>query len=73
VIRLEFDPEWLRVAIADDGTGLPDGANGRGNGLRGIAERVAMLGGELETGRADGGGFRLCATLPLRARETTSV
>lgn len=73
VLRLAFEPGRLRVEVADDGTGLADGADGRGNGLRGIAERVAMLGGELETGRADGGGFRLCATLPLRAREITSV
>ncbi|MEU5943831.1 histidine kinase [Micromonospora sp. NPDC047548] len=73
VLRLAFEPAWLRVEVTDDGTGLADGADGRGNGLRGIAERVAMLGGELETGHGDGGGFRLCATLPLQARETTPV
>ncbi|SCL34708.1 Histidine kinase-, DNA gyrase B-, and HSP90-like ATPase [Micromonospora rhizosphaerae] len=73
VLRLAIEPGRLRVEVVDDGTGLADGADGRGNGLRGIAERVAMLGGELETGRADGGGFRLCATLPLQAREMTSV
>jgi signal transduction histidine kinase len=67
VLRLGFEPERLRVEVTDDGTGLADGADGRGHGLRGIAERVAMLGGELETGGAEGGGFRLCATLPLRA------
>ncbi|MBG0564076.1 sensor histidine kinase [Actinoplanes aureus] len=65
-VRLEFEPDRLRVAVADDGSGLADGADGRGNGLRGIAERVAMLGGTLETGHGDGGGFRLRATLPLR-------
>ncbi|MEV4656602.1 histidine kinase [Micromonospora sp. NPDC049301] len=73
VLRLAFEPGRLRVEVADDGTGLTEGADGRGNGLRGIAERVAMLGGELETGAADGGGFRLCATLPLQARESTPV
>lgn len=71
VLRLAFEPGRLRVEVSDDGTGLADGADGRGNGLRGIAERVAMLGGELETGPADGGGFRLRATLPLQAREIT--
>ena len=64
-VRLEFDPQCLRVAVADDGTGLADGADERGNGLRGIAERVAMLGGTLDIGGGDGAGFRLCATLPL--------
>ena len=73
VLRLAFEPGRLRVEVADDGTGLTNGADGRGNGLRGIAERVAVLGGELETGAADGGGFRLCSTLPLQAPEITSV
>ncbi len=70
VIRLEFDPERLRVVVADDGPGVAEGTDGRGNGLRGIAERIAMLGGVLETGAADGRGFRVCATLPLRAGES---
>ncbi|MFG2058400.1 sensor histidine kinase [Micromonospora sp. NPDC048930] len=73
VLRLAFEPGRLRLEVTDDGTGVADGADGRGNGLRGIAERVAMLGGNLETGRGDGGGFRLCATLPLQARELPSV
>ncbi|MEU7755528.1 histidine kinase [Micromonospora sp. NPDC049101] len=73
VLRLAFEPGHLRMEVTDDGTGLTDGADGRGNGLRGIAERVAMLGGELETGAAGGGGFRLRATLPLQARTITSV
>jgi signal transduction histidine kinase len=30
-----------------------------------MAERVALLGGRLETGPGDGGGFRLHALLPL--------
>ncbi|MFC0032713.1 sensor histidine kinase [Micromonospora chaiyaphumensis] len=71
VLRLAFEPGRLRVEVADDGTGPADGADGRGNGLRGIAERVAMLAGELETGRTEGGGFRLCAALPLPARDIT--
>jgi signal transduction histidine kinase len=67
-VRLEFDPEFLRVEVTDDGKGLAEGADEHGNGLRGIAERVAMLGGALETGRAQERGFRLSATLPLAAR-----
>jgi signal transduction histidine kinase len=65
-VRLEFDPRCLRVEVSDDGAGPPAGADGHGSGLRGIAERVAMLGGVLETGRGHGGGFRLGATLPVR-------
>ncbi|WP_221321372.1 sensor histidine kinase [Actinoplanes sp. L3-i22] len=40
---------------------------GHGNGLRGIAERVAMLGGVLEAGPGFPGGFRLGVTLPVGA------
>jgi signal transduction histidine kinase len=66
-VRLEFDPEFLRVEVTDDGRGLAEGADEHGNGLRGIAERVTLLGGALETGRAQQRGFRLGATLPLAA------
>lgn len=66
-VRLQFDPSCLRVEVVDDGIGPTEGADDRGNGLRGIAERVAMLGGVLETGCGDRGGFRLAATLPLAA------
>lgn len=64
-VRLDFGPECLRVEVTDDGAGPADGVDGRGNGLRGIAERVAMLGGTLEIGGGDRRGFRLRATLPL--------
>ncbi|HEX5202545.1 MAG TPA: histidine kinase [Actinoplanes sp.] len=67
-VLLEFRPDRIRVEVADDGVGLTGAADGRGNGLRGIAERVAMLGGALETGPRDAGtGFRVAATLPLAA------
>ncbi|GAA1853305.1 hypothetical protein GCM10009687_20120 [Asanoa iriomotensis] len=67
-VRLEFDPEFLRVEVTDDGKGLAEGVDGCGNGLRGIAERVAMLGGTLETGDAPDRGFLLDATLPVELR-----
>jgi signal transduction histidine kinase len=66
-VRLQFDPDCLRVEVVDDGRGPAGGADGPGNGLRGISERVAMLGGALETGLGPGGGFRLGALLPVRS------
>ncbi|GAA0503260.1 two-component sensor histidine kinase [Paractinoplanes deccanensis] len=68
-VRLAFGAERLLVEVADDGRGPAEGADGRGNGLRGIAERVSMLGGDLAAGRDPGGGFRVTATLPLTVRD----
>ena len=55
--------------MADDGVGAAaNGAgDGTGNGLRGMRERAAALGGSLESGPADGGGWRVAATLPAGA------
>ncbi|WIM93182.1 sensor histidine kinase [Actinoplanes oblitus] len=64
-VRVRFEPDCLRVEVLDDGPGPAAGADGHGSGLHGIAERVGMLGGALETGRGPGGGFRLGASLPV--------
>ncbi|MFI9595385.1 sensor histidine kinase [Nonomuraea sp. NPDC052265] len=48
-----------------------DGAGGSGavggNGLTGLAERVAAAGGRLEAGALPGGGYRLYARVPLES------
>ncbi len=62
---VERDGE-LQVDVADDGHGLP-GAPGRG--LRGIAERARVLGGDASTGPAPEGGFRVSVSLPLHTGE----
>jgi signal transduction histidine kinase len=54
----------LEVEVTDDGAGPPP-AYRPGRGLLGIAERAAVFGGTVEHGRADGGGFRIRALLPL--------
>ncbi len=56
----------LLVAITDDGVG---GASaGGGTGLRGLADRVEALGGQLSVGSPMGGGTRLDATIPIDLR-----
>jgi two-component system sensor histidine kinase DesK len=52
------------LAIHDDG-GFAGTAPERGNGLRGLTERLQAAGGSLETGPRDGGGFALVARLPV--------
>ena len=53
----------LRIVVADDGHG---GAGMRaGHGLRGIADRVAALGGELALQSEPGAGTELRISVPL--------
>jgi signal transduction histidine kinase len=66
-VLVRYGPDNLTVQVDDDGKG-PSAAktNGPGgNGIRGMRERVATLGGELTTGPRPGGGFRVLARLPL--------
>ncbi|MGS2647814.1 histidine kinase [Streptosporangium sp. LJ11] len=66
VVRVRFGDDGVEVEVTDDGAGPADGTDdGEGNGLRGIAERVHLLGGHLETGPAGGRGFRVRARLPV--------
>jgi two-component system, NarL family, sensor histidine kinase DesK len=60
-LRLEQQNGSCRLEIHDDGRGS---SNGEGNGLRGMRERVEMLGGTLE--RSTTSGTRLTITLPLK-------
>jgi signal transduction histidine kinase len=50
----------------DGGLGVGGLAGGGGHGLVGMRERVTMLGGSLEAGPTENGGFRVTAVLPLR-------
>ena len=55
----------LHMEVSDDGVGGADPASG--SGLRGLADRVAALGGRLEIHSPPGGGTRLMADLPFEA------
>ncbi|MEZ0091092.1 sensor histidine kinase [Streptacidiphilus sp. EB129] len=56
----------LRLEIVDDGAG-PRRSTSPGNGLTGLAERLELADGRLETGPGPRHhGFRLCASVPLR-------
>jgi signal transduction histidine kinase len=56
----------LVVVVDDDGRGWPgSAAAGGGNGIRGMHDRAAALGGRLTAGSKPGKGFRVCARLPV--------
>ena len=58
-----------RVVVEDDGVGGADPS--RGSGLRGLADRVATLGGHVRVDEAPGGGTRLAAEIPLGGEDPT--
>jgi signal transduction histidine kinase len=57
----------LRVANGPGRAARPAGGPGQGNGLTGMRERVALLGGSLSAGPAPDGGFVVSAVLPVGA------
>jgi signal transduction histidine kinase len=63
-VTLGYRDARLELEVMDDGTPTL-GAATAGQGLIGMRERVALLGGELETGPREGGGFRVAARLPV--------
>jgi signal transduction histidine kinase len=66
-LALTYGERELVVQIDDDGLGTSSNGSGGGNGLPGMRERTAALGGSLEAGPRPGGGFRVRARLPLEA------
>jgi len=61
VLDVHADDRRLRVEVTDDGRG---GADPDGSGLRGLADRVAALGGDLAVRSPPGQGTRVIATVP---------
>lgn len=53
-----------QLAVADDGRGFDPGSRRDGFGLDGMAERVALAGGDLEVSSRPGGGTTLIVRLP---------
>lgn len=63
-VSVTRDGDRLRIEVSDNGTGVAEpGATGLG--LRGMAERVAALGGVLEMANNPSGGARLTAQLHM--------
>ncbi len=63
-VRLDREGGTLRLCVDDDGPATGTDAGGSGNGLAGMRERAAALGGTIEAGPRPDGGFRVLATLP---------
>jgi signal transduction histidine kinase len=58
-VHLTYANDEVVVWVDDDGKADPNDAAVPGVGLIGMRERVAALGGRLDAGPKDGGGFRV--------------
>ena len=68
LVRVTFTTGALELEISDTGRGPAPGdgdTDAAGQGLVGMRERLVLYGGELQTGRARGGGFKVRARIPL--------
>ncbi|GAB3958401.1 sensor histidine kinase [Actinoallomurus acanthiterrae] len=68
-VLLRYDADRVTVEITDDGHGSDAAA---GNGIRGMRERAATIGGTLTANTRPGGGFLVRASLPLTSADTPS-
>jgi len=66
------EPDALVVEVVNEPAPRADSlaADGTGNGLRGLHERVSACGGQLDAGPCSGGGWRVAARLPRRIAAT---
>jgi signal transduction histidine kinase len=62
-VSIRYEDARLELDVTDDGAGNGNG-DGTGHGLVGIRERVAIFGGEVESGARPEGGYAVRARLP---------
>jgi signal transduction histidine kinase len=64
-VRLQEMNGNLVFEVRDDGVGFDTGATRDGTGLRGMADRLEAVGGELELTSAPGGGTTIGGHVPV--------
>ena len=65
-VALDYGDAALTIQVDDDGRGPAGPASHGGQGIAGMRQRVAALGGDFQAGPRPGGGFRVRARLPLK-------
>ncbi len=64
-VSMQSDDRHLRLRVADNGSGLPDGADRHGTGLAAMENRAATIGARLDLAEAPGGGTVVDLEMPL--------
>jgi signal transduction histidine kinase len=64
-VLLQWKSASLLLEVTDDGRGAAAESDDAGQGVLGMRERAAMLGGSLTVGPRPGGGFRVRAEIPI--------
>ena len=68
IIKLDFQDDWLRMSILDDGIGLPDDFADRGLGFRNMRTDVGRIGGTMmATSGESGQGTTVTCTIPYHS------
>jgi signal transduction histidine kinase len=58
----------IEIAIRDDGGGFDPATSASGRGLRGMRERIELLGGQIDVSSEPGGGTEITASVPFPER-----
>ena len=69
-LRLEFDSEYVRLSISDNGVGIQSGGGGDetgggGFGIKGMEQRAKLLRGELKVSSGAKKGTKVEVTIPI--------
>jgi two-component system sensor histidine kinase UhpB len=67
-LQLERTNEHIVLTVRDDGGGLPPGAFGSSQGIRGMRERAMLIGAQLAIAEPPAGGTEVRLSIPLEPR-----
>ena len=68
-LEIKVEPDVLYLSISDDGQGCDLERVSSGFGLRGMEERVNLLGGVFKLQSKENKGMQITATIPLKVRQ----